>query len=73
MSIGQLTIEQKQENMLIEASLWGSDAPTGQGTLCAWCLSEQGMDAGNGSHGICTQHADSILKQWRERAGRRRN
>ena len=34
---------------------------------CAWCLAEQGLEPGNGSHGICVQHAAGLLQQWRER------
>jgi homoaconitase/3-isopropylmalate dehydratase large subunit len=40
-----------------------------QRPLCAWCLSEQGMAVGDGSHGICTAHADWLIKQWRARRG----
>lgn len=38
---------------------------------CAWCLCEQGAALGNGSHGICPQHADKILRHYRERRARR--
>lgn len=39
--------------------------------LCAWCLAEQGVPAGEGSHGICKKHADAILLQWKgKRNGR---
>ena len=38
---------------------------------CAWCLAEQGLDFGHGSHGICPQHAASLLQQSRERTARR--
>jgi hypothetical protein len=34
---------------------------------CAWCLSEQGIPAGEGSHGICKMHVDRIFIQWREK------
>lgn len=67
-----ITIEQKQEIVLTDASMWASDVTMGRGPLCAWCLSERGMVAGDGSHGICTQHAERLLRQWRERGGRRR-
>src|SRR5689334_4835757 len=33
---------------------------------CAWCLTEQGLELGNGSHGICKQHAACLLQQWKE-------
>lgn len=39
--------------------------------LCAWCLSEQGIPAGEGSHGICRAHADRMLVQRRELHSRR--
>jgi hypothetical protein len=35
--------------------------------LCAWCLSEQGLPAGEGSHGICRMHAGRLLLQRRAR------
>lgn len=37
---------------------------------CAWCLRERGLELGNGSHGICPEHADAILQQYRERRTR---
>jgi hypothetical protein len=65
MSIGQYTIEKKQEQYLLD------DQPSAITTvLCAWCLSEQGIAAGEGSHGICKKHADSFLIQWREHRSR---
>ena len=65
MSIGQYTIEKKQENSLLDDQ--ASNITT---ALCAWCLSEQGVAAGEGSHGICKKHADSFLIQWREHRSR---
>jgi hypothetical protein len=35
-------------------------------TRCAWCLSEQGIPAGEGSHGICKKHANRLLLQRRK-------
>jgi hypothetical protein len=67
MSIGQYTIEKKQEQYLLD------DQPSNSGitsALCAWCLSEQGVAAGEGSHGICKKHADSFVIQWREHRSR---
>jgi hypothetical protein len=32
---------------------------------CAWCLSEQGRDFGNGSHGICPAHSAQFLQQYK--------
>lgn len=43
------------------------DAPRLGQLLCAWCLSEQGKPAGNGSHGICKAHASAMLFEWRKR------
>lgn len=34
---------------------------------CAWCLSAQGLPAGDGSHGICRQHANGLLLEQRSR------
>ena len=30
---------------------------------CAWCLSEQGIPAGERSHGCCAKHRAQILAQ----------
>lgn len=38
---------------------------------CAWCLANAGEDMGEGSHGICDEHAERMLADWRaHRAGR---
>jgi len=73
--MSQITIEQEQKNVVAGVSSMYSngDGTAIQGTLCAWCLSEQGMMAGNGSHGICVQHAQSLLRRWRERGSRRQH
>jgi hypothetical protein len=70
MFIGLNTIERKQNGDLRDSQL-NSGIAVWDRPLCAWCLSEQGIEAGKGSHGICTQHADQLLKQWRERHHRR--
>lgn len=43
-----------------------NDIIAGVAVPCAWCLHEQGLPAGEGSHGICRQHADQLLIQWRK-------
>src|SRR5690348_10184741 len=62
MFTSQNTFEQIQEN---------SDLPVWHSPLCAWCLSEQGIPAGEGSHGICKQHANRLLLQRRQLHSRR--
>src|SRR5260370_36339621 len=38
---------------------------------CAWCLKEQGIPAGEGSHGICAfHHAHMLLQAARRRVAR---
>lgn len=66
----QYTIEQQQQ----EISLFGFNCTIAAESqpLCAWCLSEQGLDMGNGSHGICARHAVWVLQQHRERNAHRR-
>ena len=32
---------------------------------CAWCMKEAGQDLGEGSHGICTEHAESTYQAFR--------
>ncbi len=54
----------------------GGEMPLGDGmvgseVLCAWCLAEQGLAFGEGSHGICSFHAEQMLHAQRERRGRR--
>ncbi len=34
---------------------------------CAWCLEEQGIEQGEGSHGICNPHADVLLQAHKAR------
>lgn len=34
---------------------------------CAWCLQEMGQEMGNGSHGICSEHAERLLAQRRSK------
>lgn len=34
---------------------------------CAWCLQEAGLPMGDGSHGICPDHAEKVLATWRAR------
>lgn len=63
----QIVIDQKQENGLIESALSKSSFAGWQKPLCAWCLCEQGIALGNGSHGICARHADYMLQQYRAR------
>ena len=44
---------------------------TTSANLCAWCLKEQGIPAGEGSHGICAfHHAHMLLQAARRRAAR---
>ena len=68
MFIGQYTIERKQEPCWVDDHLSNGSITS---PLCAWCLSEQGIAAGEGSHGICKKHADSFLIQWKELRTRR--
>ena len=35
--------------------------------LCAWCLQEQGLPLGPGSHGICLFHRDQLLHDHRSK------
>ena len=66
MFTGQNTIEQKQEKYLIDDHPFNSDNPVWHSPLCAWCLSEQGIPSGEGSHGICQNHANRLLLQHRK-------
>ena len=37
------------------------------GVECAWHLQEAGLPLGNGSHGICKEHADGLRQQRLQR------
>lgn len=39
---------------------------------CAWCMTERGEDLGEGSHGICREHADEMLRQHHQSLEERR-
>lgn len=67
MCIDQITLTQGQARRLGESSSLYNNVMPWDEPQCAWCLSEQGLEPGNGSHGICEQHAAFLLQQWRER------
>jgi hypothetical protein len=71
MFTSQNAMEQIQEQCVSDDHLFNSDIPVWQSPLCAWCLSEQGIAAGEGSHGICKQHANRLLLQQRKLHNRR--
>jgi hypothetical protein len=71
MFTGQNTIEQTQEICLGDNYPLDSGNAVWPSPLCAWCLSEQGIPAGEGSHGICRKHADWLLLQQRKLRSRR--
>jgi hypothetical protein len=53
---------QSSDNELPVLVWTGTDEDT---TDCAWCMTEQGQDLGNGSHGICGDHSASLLKKFK--------
>jgi hypothetical protein len=71
MCIDQIVMEKKQEGDAMDDHLSDSSTPIQRNLPCAWCLSEQGLDLGVGSHGICARHASWILRQYKERKSRR--
>jgi hypothetical protein len=71
MFTGSKTIEQKQEKRMADDHLLNSDISVWHTPLCAWCLSEQGIPASEGSHGICKQHANGLLREQRKMHSRR--
>jgi hypothetical protein len=73
MFTGQNTIERKQEAYLRDDTFLNGDNPARHSPLCAWCLSEQGIPAGEGSHGICKNHANWLLLQQRKLRNRHIN
>lgn len=50
---------------LTEVSETETEIPNAVERSCAWCLQEQGLPFGHGSHGICQQHAERALTNWR--------
>jgi hypothetical protein len=67
MCIDQNTLTQGQARSKGESSSLPNNVMPWHKSQCAWCLAEQGLELGNGSHGICVQHAAHLLKQSRER------
>ena len=63
--------EQKQEKCLRDDHLFKGGIPVWHTPVCAWCLSEQNLPAGEGSHGICKMHANRLLLQQRKLRGQR--
>jgi hypothetical protein len=39
--------------------------PIQQDLQCAWCNEEQGIPQGEGTHGICTPHAQEQYQRYR--------
>ncbi len=70
MFTGQKTMRQEQERSRVGDHLFSSSITGQHSPGCAWCLSEQGFEMGDGSHGICIQHASELLQQHRERSAR---
>lgn len=54
-------IERDRKNDAVTSSV-----TAGSNTACAWCLAEQGLELGNGSHGICARHEAGILQQYQQ-------
>ena len=69
MFTGQKMMKREQERSRIGNHLFSSSI-TQHNLDCAWCLSEQGLEMGDGSHGICIQHASEFLQQHREHSAR---
>jgi len=61
-----LTAQTTLEQCLMDDQLSNRDIPVWHNPFCAWCLSEQGIPAGEGSHGICKKHANRLLRQRRK-------
>ncbi|WP_220196546.1 hypothetical protein [Ktedonospora formicarum] len=56
--------EQQERSRMSDEPSWRSPAEW-QCPRCAWCLCEQGLELGNGSHGICPRHAELLLQRHR--------
>lgn len=37
---------------------------------CAWCRKEADQEMGNGSHGICKEHAEEEYQAWQASRGK---
>jgi hypothetical protein len=61
---------QEDEMYGLEVETEEVEAVGGWDTQCAWCLQEQGIDPGSGSHGICDYHSAQVYQAYR--ASRRR-
>lgn len=56
----------REEGEFPTVEVLNAELPVWRTPLCAWCLSEQGVPAGEGSHGICREHANKLLLQQRK-------
>ena len=63
----QMAIGREQEHGLADNNWQTNSFAAWQSPCCAWCLCEQGIEMGEGSHGICSRHADELLLQYKER------
>ncbi|WP_201384859.1 hypothetical protein [Ktedonobacter sp. SOSP1-85] len=61
----QVMMEGQQRSALINEELSKDGVAEWQCPHCAWCLCEQGLELGNGSHGICPRHAEMLLRHYR--------
>ena len=66
-----IIMKRTQEENLVDTYPLSRDTPELYKISCAWCLSEQGIPAGEGSHGICPRHVEQLMQQWEERRDRR--
>ena len=61
----------QEQSIPLEASALPVVMTAASTNLCAWCLKEQGVPAGEGSHGICAfHHAHMLLQVARRKAAR---
>lgn len=54
-------LNQPQSVSILNVSIPNGEIVLTLPVSCAWCLAEAGLPMGEGSHGICKDHAHAIL------------
>ncbi len=61
----------QEQSIPLEAPALPVVLATASTNPCAWCLKEQGVPSGEGSHGICAFHHAHMLRRRAARAAQR--
>lgn len=56
-----------EEFVIVEDETAEEPPATDDTTDCAWCNAEAGREQGEGSHGICGEHAEAVYAAYAAR------